>query len=457
MKRTLRSVQVALIAAVVPGVFACEEAALEAGTAKAPLAAAPAAPAKAAPRPSIQLPTTLFKVPLGDSPVQGSTGAKATVIVFSDFQCPFCQRLLATLAEVRKAYGDEVRIAFKHLPLKFHDRAMAAALAAEAAREQGKFWEMHDRIFAEQRALAPADFERHATALGLDLGRFRQALHSPELNGRIDADMQLAAKLGVRGTPTLFVNGRKVLGAQPFASFKAVLDAETARADEKLRAGMARGDLYRELIRGGREEAEAEAAAAPSGQGCGGGCGGAAAAAPEPKVHVVDPGSSPFRGPRDAPLTAVVFSDYQCPFCARVEQTITALEDAYPGKVRVVWKNFPLAFHVNARPAAAAALAAGAQGKFWEMHRAIFAHQGALDRPSLDRYAQEVGLDVSRFREDIEAREHAEAIEADLKLGASVGVKGTPAIFLNGRKIVGAQPLESFKKIADEELAKNGR
>jgi protein-disulfide isomerase len=161
-----------------------------------------------------------------------------------------------------------------------------------------------------------------------------------------------------------------------------------------------------------------------------------------------------MRGPKDAPLTVVLFSDFQCPFCSRVEPSITELEKTYPGKVRVFWKNFPLSFHNNAKPAAEAAMAAHEQGKFWQMHEILFKNQQNLDGASLEKYAKEIGLDMAKFKAAMDSHKFVAQIEADTKQGSSVGVQGTPASFVNGHFINGAQPFDAFKKIADEELAK---
>jgi protein-disulfide isomerase len=147
-----------------------------------------------------------------------------TLVVFSDFQCPFCARVSPTLDEVQRAYGDKVRIVWKHQPLSFHPNALPAAEAAEAAREQGKFWQMHDRLFAGQRELSPAAYERFAKEIGLDVRRFQESLRSGRAKARIQEDQQLAARIGAQATPTLFVNGERVEGAVPFATLKAVID-----------------------------------------------------------------------------------------------------------------------------------------------------------------------------------------------------------------------------------------
>lgn len=171
-------------------------------------------------------------------------------------------------------------------------------------------------------------------------------------------------------------------------------------------------------------------------------------------VFKVDVGTAPARGPADAPITLVVFSDFQCPFCRRVELTLVALEAAFPGKIRIAWKNFPLDFHEEARPAAEAALAAQAQGKFWGMHGKLMTQAASLDRATVDGYARELKLDMAAFRAALDAHTHAAAIEADVKQGQALGVTGTPVIFVNGQRVVGAQAFDTFKQLIDQELAK---
>jgi protein-disulfide isomerase len=189
--------------------------------------ARPAAPSAAAPsRPRRPDPNKRYSVNTKGSPRRGTEKAKVAVIAFSDFQCPFCARVNPTLNQIVEEYGDEVAIVFKHLPLRMHSKAPAAHAAAEAAHRQGKFWEMHNLIFANQRALSPERYEEYAQQIGLDMDRFRKDVASPEVKKRVDADAAEAQRLGVSGTPAFFVNGRFVSGAKPFESFKPIIDEE---------------------------------------------------------------------------------------------------------------------------------------------------------------------------------------------------------------------------------------
>ena len=126
-------------------------------------------------------------------------------------------------------YGEQVQIVFKHLPLSIHSKAQAAHAAAEAAHQQGKFWEMHDKIFSDQKSMSEAQYVVYAEQIGLDLPRFKEDVKSAKVKQRIEADKQQAGTLGVTGTPGFFINGRFMAGAKPFAEFKRVIDAELAK------------------------------------------------------------------------------------------------------------------------------------------------------------------------------------------------------------------------------------
>jgi protein-disulfide isomerase len=173
----------------------------------------------------------------------------------------------------------------------------------------------------------------------------------------------------------------------------------------------------------------------------------------KPPVVNVETAGRPERGAANAPVTIVMFSDYECPFCKRGETVIEQVMKAYPDKVRLVFRDYPLPMHPNARPAAEAAACANAQGKYWPYHDKLFANQTALDEAKLKAYAQEVGLDTAKFDDCLTKKPFKTAIDRDIADGAKVGVNGTPAFFINGRMLSGAQPFDKFKEVIDEELA----
>jgi protein-disulfide isomerase len=173
-----------------------------------------------------------------------------------------------------------------------------------------------------------------------------------------------------------------------------------------------------------------------------------------PQRYEVASEGFPSIGPKDAPITIIEFSDYQCPYCRRWhEQVYEPLLAAYPGKIRVVYRHFPLtSIHPDAFPAAQAAMCAGEQNAYWQFHEKIFSSD-ALGSSVYTQYAQELGLDMSAFDSCIAEGRYDEAIQADLDFAVNLGVRSTPTFFINGLAIVGAQPLDIFKQVIDKELA----
>jgi len=167
--------------------------------------------------------------PRADAPSLGAPDARVTVEVWSDFQCPFCEKGATIIASLRAKYGKQVRIVFRHHPLPSHAQARLAAIAAMAAHEQGKFWEMHDVLFDNQRALDRESLEGYARGLGLDLDRFRKALDGAMWAKYVDEEVVEAQRRGIAGTPSFFVNGKAVLGARPMEDFTQLIDAELKR------------------------------------------------------------------------------------------------------------------------------------------------------------------------------------------------------------------------------------
>ena len=192
-------------------------------------AAAAPAPAARPSAPGRPDPSKVYDIEVGDSPVRGSESAEITIVEWADFQCPFCVRVNPTLERVTKEYGDKVRFSFKHLPLSMHSKARAAHQAAEAAHRQGKFWEMHDRIFAKPKDLSEETYLRYANEIGLDVDQYKSDFSSSSVRKKVDADLAEARKLGVSGTPSFFINGRFLSGAQPYGAFARVIDEELAK------------------------------------------------------------------------------------------------------------------------------------------------------------------------------------------------------------------------------------
>ena len=177
---------------------------------------------------------------------------------------------------------------------------------------------------------------------------------------------------------------------------------------------------------------------------------------PPPAIRVeVSTEGAPIRGAADASVTVVEFSDFECPFCKQTHPTLKQLLELYPGRVRLAYRDFPLdSIHPQARRAAEAARCAQDQGKFWEYHDVLFTQSPQLALEDLRRYAGQVGLDVTKFDGCLAAGVHKAAVQRDLDEGNRLGITGTPAFFINGRTLTGAQPLEAFTRLIEQELAR---
>jgi protein-disulfide isomerase len=167
--------------------------------------------------------------------------------------------------------------------------------------------------------------------------------------------------------------------------------------------------------------------------------------------------TGPAKGPANAPVTIVEFSDFQCPFCSRLTPTLKQVEEKYGNKVRLVFRQYPLPFHQNAQKAAEASLCAADQGKFWELHDAMFGNQSELGVDQLKAKAASLGLNADKFNKCLDSGEKAAAIQDDIKAGSAAGVSGTPAMFINGRFINGAVPIDNLTTVIDDELRRAGQ
>ena len=203
-------------------------------------------------RPGSPDPSATYKVPVGEAYTKGPADALVTIVEWSDFQCPFCKRVGDTMKKVEETYAGKVRVAFKHNPLSFHKNAMPAAIAAEAAGKQGKFWEMHDKLFENGRDLTKENFIKWAGELGLDVKKFEADLDDKEIEAKVKKQQTEGVTLGARGTPAFFINGRFLSGAQPFDSFKKLIDEELAEAEKLVAEGTPKDKVYEKVIESGK-------------------------------------------------------------------------------------------------------------------------------------------------------------------------------------------------------------
>ncbi|MCB9572372.1 MAG: thioredoxin domain-containing protein [Kofleriaceae bacterium] len=386
-------------------------------------------------------PAAVYAVPLGDAPRRGPDDAPVTIVEFSDFSCRYCNRARRTIDHLERRYAGKVRWVFRHLPLDYEDPMMAEASLAAAA--QDRFWPMHDRLFAVRGHVDRAAVELIAQDLGLDMTRFRGDLDAHTYLPAVRADIEAAAALGVSGTPTFFVNGRPLRGAQPLSVFERVVDEELARAAEAVAAGTAPADLYAALTANGRAAADAtdeDSYDRP-------------ALDPTSTYQVGLGLDGHATGPDDALVTIVEWSDFQCPYCGRNAPVVARALAEYPGQIRVVFRHLPLPMHPHAQLAAEAAVAAAAQGRFWDMHDRLFADQQHLTRADLERIAGDLGLDLDAFRAALDQHRYADAVADDAAAAAGLGIDGTPTLFINGTPIEGAPSWDQLKLTIEVKLS----
>jgi protein-disulfide isomerase len=234
-------------------------------------------------------------------------------------------------------------------------------------------------------------------------------------------------------------------GAQPIERFQEVAKGELAKASALAAKGVAPDLVYTQLTESNLKEQAAAAAKTDDED------------APDTKTYKVPVGSSPVLGAKDALVTIIEFSDFQCPFCKRVEKTLGEVRAKYGNDVRFVWKNDPLPFHKRAEPAAQLALEARAEKGdkgFWEAHDALFDSQPKLEDADLEALAATLKLNVAKVKQAIATHKYKTAIEDDELVGDDFGASGTPHFFINGKRLGGAQPIERFTAIIDEELAR---
>lgn len=382
------------------------------------------------------VPHERYHVRLGDAPVRGPAAAAVTIVMFSDFECPYCRRAHEITRQLEAEYDGQIRMVYKAFPLDFHGDAMVAAMAARTAQKQGKFWQFHDLLFSQQ-GLEQSRLESYARRVGIDVDVLRRDLDKLEHGTEVRRDMRQGRKLGVSSTPTFFINGRQLKGAKPIEVFRELIDEELALAETWLAQDVPAERLYEHAIRDGYREVrytEQRPGLDPD------------------AVYPVPLEDSPASGPATARVTIVIFGDFECPFCARGQETVDKIRTRYRGRVRLVYKHNPLPFHSHAFLAARASMAAHDQGKFWAYHDALYEAKADFDEQDLYRIARKLRLDMSRFRSAMESTRFDARIARDQQLALLLGAHGTPAYFVNGRPIEGAAPELQFRLIIEEEL-----
>lgn len=396
-------------------------------------------------------------------PYKGATQPLVTIVEFSDFQCPYCAQMSANLDRIVTAYPNDVRLVFKHFPLPMHADAQPGARATLAAHEQGKFWQMHDRLFANQRAMKPTDVLRYAEEIGLNVQQFKSRRDAADLTQRVADDLALGQTLGVSGTPAVFVNGKPLRGNQPLDKLKAVVEQERRLALGLLEAGSKRNEVYARIMKG----ATALQAAAPVEDATPKAVDTARAAKPvPPPLKGVPSQVSPptnfavpvdkmtaVRGPADALVTIVEFGTITCETCKKMHSVVEGVLARHP-EVRFAFRQLPNTDQVIEERTAKSLLAAIDQDKFWALH-AKLVEAGTYDARKLNELVASAGLDDAEFRASLLGPRLADRIELDAATArAHDGSAAAPLFFVNGRALSGTPNAADFERLIAEESKK---
>ncbi len=388
-----------------------------------------AAPSPPTPREDCRIDGVKEPLVAEDDASIGPADAPLLVVEFTDLECPHCARHTATLRRMLDTYGRRMRLVVKHHPLANHRFARVAAEAAVMVQKRAgptAFFLFQDAIFRDQGALSEPMLIEWAKLAGVsDTAAFRDELDQRVDAGRVREHLALAARLPLGGTPSTIVNGTILVGARRFEEFRAVADASLAQA-------MGTGcDATRRTLR----------------------------IEPPPPTRerwaVVD-GSAPARGPADAAVTLVVFTEHECKACSSLHATLGRLERRYGPKVRVVTHLVPGEQHEAGKKAATLARLARRRGGDAAFERAVgllFQRGPDLDDLALLAVSKEVDVDPGEVPRAVEGRWFALEEERALDLADDVGVGGLPQVFVNGVRVAGAKLLDDYIDVIDEELA----
>lgn len=412
----------------------------------APTAAPPAAIASAAPTaaatnapdagPPVPIPVT------ADDPTWGSAEAPVTIVLLSDFQCPFCDRARSTLEELKEAYGpDKLRVVWKDQPLSFHKDAEPAARAAAAVfalEGNDGFWRTHHALFNRQATLADA------TSQVLERARAAHGDLAPALaraDRKLEGDKALALATHNTGTPGLFINGLHISGAQPFEKLQSVIDEQLQKAAALVKQGVPAGKVYGELTRAQLRTDEAKPDRLDFGS------------TQEAITRKLPVGKSPVRGPADALVTLVLLTDLSCSSCRIYATTTAEVMAARKDKVRLVIK-YSRAYRETQDSALHVAIEARAKkgdAAFWKVFDALQG-EASLDDAALERAAKAAGLPAKAALDAAHDDKHKAIIDADEEALDEAGAGWTPSLYLNGRS-VSAYSAGVLARAVDEEIA----
>lgn len=375
----------------------------------------------------------------------GAKTAPVTLVAFVDFECPYCAIGWQNMEVVRREFGpDKLRVVIKQLPLPFHPQAkLAARRALGLLRDRGQeaFFEFATKVFAGQRTMGEESLEKWSAEVAASVAPapIRTELSVDE---QLVRDRELAKSLSISATPTFLLNGRVIEGAEPVSSLAGLVRAELVEVARLQATGAPAEDIQRRRF-------AANFGARRGDEGLG---------APEEDepLWAIPVDDSPVEGPSSAAVTVVGFMDLECPHCKKGYQTLRRLRERYPDQLRIVWKHRPLAMHPHAEAASVLGIEARRQlgdAGFFAAASRLFAAQDDLGSEALGVVGEELGMTRDSFAAALASPASRERLDRDGELADALAVTGTPQFFVNGRRIRGAQPIESFTAVIDAQLA----
>ncbi len=402
--------------------------------------------------PPAEDPDAVYNVPLEKAPSVGAEHGLVTIVGFLDLGCGFCTRAHVVMREMLSRHGNNLRIVYRDFPLG--SRTGISFKAAEAAysvyEQKGKlvYWNFQKKVFDE-----PKMNENRLLELAQEAGADRNILEKDLASGKyrtmVEKNIEIGRKFGVEGTPTFFVNGRKIPGFIPLEAFEEVYKALLKEAEELLEKGVARKDIYDHLTRDGETKVKYLEK------------GGSAA-----KQESLDPNvtfkvevlpAHPRKGPLDALVTIVMFGDFECHQSRRLTVSLDVVTKKYPKEVRLFYRNLPSSSHPRAHDAAEASLAVFAQKgaeAFWLFHDMLYQNQDDLSHGALEKLVKTVGVDVAAYRKAMLEHRYRPQLQNDLALAGKLGLNSSPLLFINGKPVDGTVTLDEILKKVEIELAK---
>jgi protein-disulfide isomerase len=369
-----------------------------------------------------------------DHPWAGASLPMVTIVVFSDYQCAFCNRFDQTLDDLLGRYSSELRVVYRQFPLPSHREAHFAAGVALAAHAQGQFASMHRWLYDNAKAIDHRRVAEHAASYGLDPQRLLDEADGDALATRIDGELEVGRRFEVTGTPSYFINGRPGSGAQPIEELERIIREEIDLAERLLAAGSTREQIWARMLAASHDTPSKGSLASTT-------------------RYPTALAGLPRRGATSAKVELLMCGDFDCPYCKKSAATLAQLLQAHPNDLAIFFRNHPLPMHANARAAHRAAIAADNQGQFWPMFDLLYADTSKRSDAELEAMAKKLKLDLKQFRKDIAAANTEARIDAELAYcEQTLGATGTPTFFINGRQLVGAQPLAEFEAVIQAEL-----